>query len=35
MIGGSILIVSLIAHSLWQLRQGRRRRAAALVRHPA
>jgi drug/metabolite transporter (DMT)-like permease len=35
MVGGTILIVSLIAHSLWQLRQGRRRRAAAIVRHPA
>jgi drug/metabolite transporter (DMT)-like permease len=35
MVGGTILIVSLIAHSLWQLHQGRRRRAAALVRHPA
>jgi hypothetical protein len=35
MIGGGILIVSLIAHSLWHLHQGRRRRAAALVRHPA
>jgi drug/metabolite transporter (DMT)-like permease len=35
MIGGTILIVSLVAHSLWQLHQGRKRRAAALVRHPA
>jgi hypothetical protein len=35
MVGGTILIVSLIAHSLWQLHQGRRRRAAAIVRHPA
>lgn len=34
MIGGTILIVSLIAHSVWQIHQGRRRRAAALVRHP-
>jgi drug/metabolite transporter (DMT)-like permease len=33
MIGGTILIVSLIAHSLWQLHRGRKRRAAALVRH--
>jgi drug/metabolite transporter (DMT)-like permease len=32
--GGTILIVSLVAHSLWQLRQGRKRRAAALVRRP-
>ncbi len=35
MIGGTILIVSLVAHSLWQLHQGRRRRAAVIVRHPA
>ena len=35
MIGGAILIVALVAHSLWQLWDGRRRRAAALVRHPA
>jgi drug/metabolite transporter (DMT)-like permease len=34
MIGGTILIISLIAHSVWQLHQGRKRRAAALVRHP-
>jgi drug/metabolite transporter (DMT)-like permease len=32
--GGAILIVSLVAHSLWQLHQGRKRRAAALVRRP-
>ncbi|MEI5680603.1 MULTISPECIES: DMT family transporter [unclassified Mesorhizobium] len=35
MIGGTILIVTLIAHSLWQLQDGRRRRAALAVRHPA
>jgi drug/metabolite transporter (DMT)-like permease len=35
MIGGAILIVSLVAHSLWQLHRGRKRRAAALVRHTA
>ncbi len=36
LIGGAILIVTLVAHSLWQIRQGRRRRAAAVaVRHPA
>ncbi len=35
MTGGAILIVTLIAHSLWQLRDGRRRRAALAVRHPA
>jgi len=34
LIGGAILIVSLVAHSLWQLREGRRRRAAAAMRHP-
>lgn len=35
LIGGAILIVALVAHSLWQLHQGRRRRAAPAVRHPA
>ncbi|NGN44376.1 DMT family transporter [Mesorhizobium sp. CGMCC 1.15528] len=35
MIGGTILIVTLVVHSLWQLRDGRRRRAALAVRHPA
>jgi drug/metabolite transporter (DMT)-like permease len=35
MVGGVILIVSLVAHSLWQLHRGRKRRAAALVRHTA
>jgi drug/metabolite transporter (DMT)-like permease len=35
LIGGTILIVTLIAHSLWQLHDGRRRRAALAVRHPA
>lgn len=35
MIGGTILIVTLIAHSLWQLHDGRRRRALLAVRHPA
>ncbi len=34
-IGGSILIVTLVGHSLWQFQSGRRRRAAAAVRHPA
>lgn len=34
MIGGIILIVALVAHSLWQIFDGRRRRAAAMVRHP-
>jgi drug/metabolite transporter (DMT)-like permease len=35
MIGGVILIATLVIHSLWQLNEGRKRRAAALVRHPA
>lgn len=35
LIGGTILIVTLISHSLWQLQQGRRRRKAArALRHP-
>lgn len=35
LIGGTILIVTLIAHSLWQLHAGRqRRRAAGVMRHP-
>jgi drug/metabolite transporter (DMT)-like permease len=34
LIGGVILIVALVAHSLWQLHQGRKRRAATAVRHP-
>lgn len=35
LIGGLILITALVAHSLWQLDQGRRRRAALAIRHPA
>jgi drug/metabolite transporter (DMT)-like permease len=35
LIGGMILIVTLVAHSLWQLHDGRKRRAATIVRHPA
>jgi drug/metabolite transporter (DMT)-like permease len=35
LIGGVILIVALVAHSVWQLLQGRRRRALAAVRYPA
>ena len=35
LIGGLILIVALVAHSLWQLFDGRKRRAATMVRHPA
>lgn len=34
LIGGAILIVALVAHSLWQLHQGRKRRATPAVRHP-
>jgi drug/metabolite transporter (DMT)-like permease len=34
LIGGVILIVALVAHSIWQLAEGRRRRAGAEVRHP-
>ena len=35
LIGGTILIVTLVSHSLWQLQQGRRRRKAArALRHP-
>jgi len=33
LIGGSILIVTLVAHSLWQLHEGRRRRAAGNLKH--
>jgi drug/metabolite transporter (DMT)-like permease len=35
LVGGVILIVTLVAHSLWQLHDSRRRRAAPAVRHPA
>lgn len=35
LIGGAILIVTLVLHSLWQLNHGRRRRATQAVRHPA
>ena len=35
MIGGTILIVTLIAHSIWQLLDGRNRPARGNVRHPA
>lgn len=34
LIGGVILVATLSLHSLWQLREGRRRRAARAVRHP-
>lgn len=33
LIGGSILITALVAHSLWQLHEGRKRRARAGFRH--
>ena len=35
LIGGTILITALIAHSLWQLYAGRKRRAIGELRHPA
>jgi drug/metabolite transporter (DMT)-like permease len=35
LIGGTILIVALVAHSIWQLHEGRKRRAAQIVRYPA
>ena len=35
LIGGSLLITTLVAHSLWQINHGRKRRAAAAVRHLA
>ncbi|KQZ98543.1 hypothetical protein ASD64_16165 [Mesorhizobium sp. Root157] len=35
LIGGTILIVTLVAHSTWQLMEGRKRRAASVVRQPA
>jgi drug/metabolite transporter (DMT)-like permease len=34
LIGGTILIVTLVAHSAWQIAQGRRRRAVPALRHP-
>ena len=35
LIGGTILIVALVSHSIWQLTDGRRRLAKGNVRHPA
>lgn len=35
LIGGTILIVALVAHSAWQLMAGRRARTRGNVRHPA
>jgi FtsZ-interacting cell division protein ZipA len=34
-IGGAILIVTLIVHSLWLLHSGRKRRETLAVRHTA
>ncbi len=34
LIGGAILIVTLVAHSLWQLHDGRKRRPDLAVHHP-
>ncbi|MDG4877706.1 DMT family transporter [Mesorhizobium sp. WSM4935] len=34
LIGGTILIVTLVAHSLWQLHEGRKRRTDLAVHHP-
>lgn len=35
LVGGIILIVALMAHAIWQLSEGRKRRAATVIRHPA
>ncbi|MGB3896945.1 MAG: DMT family transporter [Mesorhizobium sp.] len=35
LVGGVILITALVFHSMWQLHQGRKRRMARAVRHPA
>lgn len=35
LLGGAILVLTLIAHSLWQLHEGHRRRATLALRHPA
>ena len=35
LIGGMILVVTLVAHSLWQFHEGRKRRAALAVGQPA
>ncbi|BCM19303.1 DMT family transporter [Mesorhizobium sp. J8] len=35
LIGGGIMIVTLVAHSLWQLHEGRKRRSDLAVHHPA
>jgi len=35
LIGGTILIVALVAHSIWQLAENRKRRASLVMRYPA
>jgi len=35
LIGGAILIVALLAHSVWQISNSRRRKATAAISHPA
>ncbi len=32
--GGAVLVIALVAHSLWQIGEGRRRRAVQVPRHP-
>ncbi|WP_157014631.1 DMT family transporter [Mesorhizobium xinjiangense] len=32
--GGALIILTLVAHSLWQVREGRKRRATPALRHP-
>jgi len=34
LVGGTILIVTLVVHSIWQIAEGRRRAARGNVRHP-
>lgn len=33
LVGGSILVTALVVHSMWQIHQGRKRRAAEILRH--
>ncbi|MGC4023943.1 MAG: DMT family transporter [Mesorhizobium sp.] len=35
LIGGAILIIALVAHSIWQLMESRKRRASVVMRYPA
>jgi drug/metabolite transporter (DMT)-like permease len=35
LIGGTILVAALVAHSLWHLRESRRRRSEVILEHPA